>query len=100
MPLLKLDVKFELPRYDGEVNAERLDKWVRQMEVYCSVQQIKDEATQIKLASLCLAGTTLIWWQSKLQHGTQQVGNVFPSWKDFFFSLIKKFFLWVIRKRL
>ena len=25
MPLLKLDVKFELPIYDGEVNAERLD---------------------------------------------------------------------------
>jgi hypothetical protein len=38
MPLLKLDVKFELPMYDGEVNAERLDNWVRQMEVYCSVQ--------------------------------------------------------------
>jgi hypothetical protein len=49
MPLLKLDVKFELTMYDGEVNAERLDNWVRHMEVYCSVQQIKDEATQIKL---------------------------------------------------
>jgi hypothetical protein len=60
MPLLKLDVKFELPMYDGEVNVERLDNWVRQMEVYCSVQQIKDEATQIKLASLHLVGTTLI----------------------------------------
>jgi hypothetical protein len=62
MSLLKLDVKFELPLYDGEVNDERLDNWVRQMEVYCSVQQIKDEANQIKLASLHLAGTTLIWW--------------------------------------
>jgi hypothetical protein len=28
MPLVKLDVKFELPIYDGEVNAERLDNWV------------------------------------------------------------------------
>jgi hypothetical protein len=80
MCLLKLDLKFEFPMYDGEVNVERLDNWVRQMEVYCSVQQIKDEATQIKLASLRLAGTTLIWWKSKLQNGTQQVGNVFPSW--------------------
>jgi hypothetical protein len=80
MPLLKLDVKFELPIYDGEVNAEKLDNWVRQMEVYCSVQQIKDEATQIKLKTLRLAGTTLIWWQIKLQNITQQVGNVFPSW--------------------
>jgi hypothetical protein len=28
MPLLKLDVKFELPIYDGEVNAKRIDNWV------------------------------------------------------------------------
>jgi hypothetical protein len=29
MPLLKLDVKFELPIYDGEVNVEKLDNWIR-----------------------------------------------------------------------
>jgi hypothetical protein len=62
------------------------------MEVYCIVQQIKDEATQIKLASLRLAGKTLIWWWSKLQNGTQQVGNVFPSWQDFVIALRKKFY--------
>ena len=62
------------------------------MEVYSSVQQIKDEATQIKFASLRLAGTTLIWWQSKLQNGTKQVGNVFPSWKSFVFALRKQFY--------
>ena len=38
MPLLKLGVKFELPIYDGEVNAERLDNWIIHMEVYCNVQ--------------------------------------------------------------
>jgi hypothetical protein len=92
MPLLKLDVKFELPMYDGEVNAENLDNWIRQMEVYCSVQQIKDEATQIKLASLRLAGTALIWWQSKMQKGTQDVGKVFPSWKNFISALRKQFY--------
>jgi hypothetical protein len=92
MPLLKLDVQFELPRYDDELNAERLDNWVKQMEVYCSVQQIKDDTTRIKLASLRLADTTLIWWQSKLQNGTQQVGNVFPSWQVFVSTLRKKFY--------
>jgi hypothetical protein len=91
MPLLKLDVKFELPMYDGEVNVERLENWVRQVEVYCSVQQMKDEATQIKLASLRLAGTTHIWWQSKLKNGTQQVGNVFPSWQVFVSALRNQF---------
>jgi hypothetical protein len=92
MPLLRLDVKFEFPIYDGEVNAEKLDNWIKQMEVYCSVQQIKDEATQIKLVSLRLAGTTLIWWQSKLQNGTKQVGNAFPSWKSFISALRKQLY--------
>jgi hypothetical protein len=91
MPLLKLDVKFVLPMYDGEVNVDKLDDWVRQMEVYCNVQQIKYEATQIRLASLLLEGTTLIWWKSKMQHGTQQFGKIFPSWHDFIFVLRKNF---------
>jgi hypothetical protein len=37
-PLLKLDVKFNLPMYNGEPNAEKLDNWIRQIEVYCCVQ--------------------------------------------------------------
>jgi hypothetical protein len=92
MPLLKLDVKFVFPMYDGKVNAEKLDNWVRQMEVYCNVKQIKDEATKIRLTSLRLEGTTLIWWQSKMQHGTQQVGKIFPSWHDFISTLRKQFY--------
>ena len=28
-PFLKLDIKFDLPMYDGKVDAERLDNWVR-----------------------------------------------------------------------
>jgi hypothetical protein len=62
------------------------------MEVYCNVQQINDEATQIKLPSLRLVGTALIWWQSKLQKGTQHVGNVFPSWTNFISALRKQFY--------
>jgi hypothetical protein len=92
MSLLKLNVTFVLPTYDGKVNPEKLDNWVRQMEVYCNVQQIKDEATKIRLASLHLEGTSLIWWQSKLQHGTQQVGKIFPSWHDFISTLGKQFY--------
>ena len=31
--LIKLDVKFDLPIYDGELNVEKLDNWIRQIEV-------------------------------------------------------------------
>ena len=29
LPLLKLDVKFEFPVYDGELNEEKLDNWIK-----------------------------------------------------------------------
>ena len=35
--LIKLDVKSDLPIYDGELNAEKLDNWIRQIDVYCRV---------------------------------------------------------------
>jgi hypothetical protein len=46
----------------------------------------------MRLASLHLEGTTLIWWKSKMQHGTQQVGKIFPSWHDFISALRKQFY--------
>ena len=33
VPQLKLDIKFELPIYNGELNAEKLDNWIFQIEV-------------------------------------------------------------------
>lgn len=59
--LNKIDVKFNLPIYDGELNAEKLDNWIRQIDVYCRVQNIDSDKRKIQLASLCLGGTTLVW---------------------------------------
>ena len=44
---LKLDVKFELPKFDGEVNAEKLDNWIRELEVYLRIQNFHDDETKI-----------------------------------------------------
>jgi hypothetical protein len=76
---LKLDIKFELPIYNGEVNAEKLDDWIRQIEVYCRIQKIQDDETKIHLASLRLDGSTLIWWESKIQE------EIKKTWKNFAF---------------
>ena len=58
--LLKLDVKFELPIYDGEMNPEKLDNWLKQLEVYCRIQNISKDKTKIQLATLRIGGTALI----------------------------------------
>lgn len=35
--LIKLDVKLDLLIYDGELNVEKLDNWIRHIDVYCKV---------------------------------------------------------------
>ena len=45
--LIKLDVKFDLLIYDGELNVEKLDNWIRQIDVYCRVQSIDSDKSNI-----------------------------------------------------
>ena len=66
-PLLKLDIKFELPMYNGEINVEKLDNWTRQLEVYCRIQNLQEDDIKIQLASLRLEGATIVWWEAKTQ---------------------------------
>ena len=71
--LIKLDVKFDLPIYDGELNAEK--DWIRQIDVYCRVQKIDSDKSKIQLASLCLGGTALVWWEGRTQANMKRHGN-------------------------
>ena len=64
MPL-KFEVKFDLPTYDGEVNAKKLDFWLKQIEVHCRVHEIHDDRNKIQLATLKLGGLALVWLESR-----------------------------------
>jgi hypothetical protein len=80
--LLNLDVKFSLPIFNGDANPEKLDNWIRQVEVYFHVQHIDEEEVKVQLNSLWLEGTTLIWWERKLQERSK-CGNLLSSWSEF-----------------
>jgi hypothetical protein len=90
-PLLKLDVKFALPMFNGDANPEKLDNWIRQVEVYCRVQHIDEEEVKVQLDSLWLEGTALVWWESKL-HNKSKCGNLLSSWSEFKSEIMKKFY--------
>jgi hypothetical protein len=89
-PLLKLDVKFSLPMFNGDANPEKLDNWIRQVEVYRRVQHIDEEEVKVQLASLLLEGTTLVCWENKLQD-ISKCGNLNSSWSEFKSAIKKKF---------
>jgi hypothetical protein len=92
LPFLKLDIKFELPMYNGEVNAEKLDNQIHQIEVYCRIQIIKDDETKIQLSSCRLKSETLIWWEAKTQEEMKKHGKFLSSWIDFIVALKRKFY--------
>jgi hypothetical protein len=92
IPSLKLDIKFKLQIYNGEVNAEKLDNWIRQIEVYCKIQKIQDDETKIQLASLRLDSETLIWWESKTQEDMKKHGKILTSWNDFIVAIKRQFY--------
>lgn len=81
--MIKLDVKFDLPIYDGELNAEKLENWIRQIDFYCRVQSIDSEKSKIQLASLRLGGTTLFWWKGKTQADMKRHGKTISIWSEF-----------------
>jgi hypothetical protein len=81
-----------LPIYNGEVNVEKLDNWIRQIEVYCRIQKIQDDETKIQLASLRLDSAALIWWESKTQEDMKKHGKILISWNDFIVAIKKQFY--------
>ena len=45
-PLFNITIKFDFPMHNGEVNVEKLDNWLLQIEVYCTIQNIDDDVTK------------------------------------------------------
>ena len=79
MPQLELDIKFELPIYNGELNAGKIDNWIRKKEAYCRIQKFTKGSIRIQLASLGLRGTALIWWEIGSQEDLATKGKIISS---------------------
>ena len=92
MPYFKLDVKFELPIYNGDLDAEKLDYWIKQLEVYYRVQGINDDPSRIQLDTLRMSGMALTWWERKFQQDLQKHGKIISIWTDFIEVLRKQFY--------
>ena len=91
-PLLKLDRKYNLPMFNGEVNAKKLDDQVRKIEVFCRIQKLTGDETKIYLASLRLGGTTILWWDRKTQEELLVRDKVISSCSEFVLTLKKQFY--------
>lgn len=93
---LKLEVKFDLPTFDGEVNAKKLDHWLKQIEVYYRIQKIVKDEDKIQLATLKMSGNALIWWKSCMQNymenENESLNVCLASWTHFIQLLRDQFY--------
>jgi len=78
--------------YNGEVNAEKLDNWIRKLEVYCRIQNLQEDDIKIQLASLRMEGETLVWWESKTQEEIKKHGKISIIWNDFIAAIKRQFY--------
>jgi len=86
---LKLEVNFDLPNYDGELNAKKLDHWFKQIEVYCRVQKIVRDEDKIQLATLKMSGNALIWWECYMKNDENESLNVCLASCSHFIQLLR-----------
>ena len=78
--------------FNGEVNAENLDNWIRQLEVYLRIQNLQDDDTKIQLASFRMEGATLDWWEAKTKEEIKKNGKIILSWTDFITEIKQHFY--------
>ena len=69
--------------FNGEVNVDKLDNWIRKLEVYLRIQNLQDDDTKIQLASLRMEDVTLVWWEAKTKGEIKEHGKIILSWLEF-----------------
>ena len=78
--------------FNGEVNAEKLDNSIRQLEVYLRIQNLHDDDTKIQLASLRMDGAALVCWEVKTNDEIKKHGKITLSWAKFITVIKNKFY--------
>ncbi|KAF6135279.1 hypothetical protein GIB67_021641, partial [Kingdonia uniflora] len=84
---LRINLKIEIPVFDGSIDAEILDNWLDRLELYFSINEYSN-AQQICFVTLKFASHTLTWWKSYQK--CHDVGSL--SWKEFKILVQKQFY--------
>ena len=78
--------------YNGEVNAEKLDNWIQQLEVYYRIQNLQEYNIKIEFDSLRLEEATLVWWEAKTQEEMRIHGKISITWVEFVSTIKRQFY--------
>jgi len=87
----KVQVNFDIPIFEGQIDAEALEKWLTLLEGYFSVHNFSDRE-KITFALLKALPHVKHWWETyseKSSIGDSGIYGADPTW-DFFVDAVKE----------
>jgi Ty3 transposon capsid-like protein len=78
----RVEAKVEIRPYDGQMEPEKLNNWIRQLEVYFSCYSFSDKE-KISFSRLKMDGYALLWWESLCQERFLTKQKQVVDWEEF-----------------
>jgi hypothetical protein len=87
----KVQVNFDIPVFEGQIDADALDKWLNLLEGYFSVHNFSDKE-KITFAHLKALPHVKHWWETYWEQSSTEESGIYgsePTW-DFFVDAVKE----------
>jgi hypothetical protein len=87
----KVQVNFDIPVFEGQIDADALDKWLNLLEGYFSVHNFSDKEN-ITFALLKALPHVKHWWETYWEQSSTEESGIYgaePTW-DFFVDAVKE----------
>jgi hypothetical protein len=87
----KVQVNFDIPVFEGQIDADALDKWLNLLEGYFSVHNFS-EKEKITFALLKALPHVKHWWETYWEQSSTEESGIYgaePTW-DFFMDAVKE----------
>jgi hypothetical protein len=87
----KVQVNFDIPVFEGQIDAEALEKWLTLLEGYFSVHNFSDKE-KITFALLKSLPHVKHWWETYWEQSSTEESRIYganPTW-DFFVDAVKE----------
>jgi hypothetical protein len=87
----KVQVNFDIPVFEGQIDAEALEKWLTLLEGYFSVHNFSDKE-KITFALLKALPHVKHWWETYWEQSSTEESGIYgadPTW-DFFVDAVKE----------
>jgi len=87
----KVQVNFDIPVFEGQIDVDALDKWLNLLEVYFSIHNFFDRE-KITFALLKSLPRVKHWWETYWEKDSTEESGIYgvePTW-DFFVDAVKE----------